>query len=213
MVGIVFIHFSVDHGIIVQGVEYGTHTPLWLASINFLLSRVLPTIGVPLFFLISGYFFSIGGLTKDSYKRRLRKRAKTLLIPYLLWNIVAVFYGLVKQMPAIKDFFPNSHFEWSFQRLLYCFWDGNRGLFGNCSDYPATFMNPADPPLWFVRDLMIVMILSPLIHWGLKRFGWTLVAFFGLAWFFFVRLPLGHINYLLAAFFFFTWGSCYAVKA
>ena len=46
---------------------------------------------VPLFFAISGYLFFVryDGGTSDFYKRQWRRRLFTLLVPYLLWGVIA----------------------------------------------------------------------------------------------------------------------------
>lgn len=213
MVGIVFIHFNLLNGITVNGIVYGDNLPIWLTCIIKTLSNEIPAIGVPLFFIISGFFFFRSGLTWGSYKSKMRKRARTLLVPYVLWNLIALSYYLLCALPIFRSIFPISHIqEWSLQKFLYCFWDIDKSLLGEGVGKTVSWLNPIDQPLWYVRDLLIVMVLSPIIHWTLKRFGWYAVATLGLLWLFLVRLPLGHACYLLAAFFFFAWGGCHAIK-
>lgn len=45
---------------------------------------------VPLFFLISGllFFWNVDSFSKNEYKRKIKKRIKTLLLPYLVWNLI-----------------------------------------------------------------------------------------------------------------------------
>ena len=38
------------------------------------------------------------------------------------------------------------------------------------------FIAPANMPLWFLRDLMVVSLLTPIIYIGVKRLGWWIVA-------------------------------------
>lgn len=83
MVGIVFIHVRVLEGIDVQGVKIGSDLPYWLTCIQSMFSDVIPSIGVPLFFLMSGYLFFYSGLTRISYRNKFKKRARTLLLPYI----------------------------------------------------------------------------------------------------------------------------------
>jgi peptidoglycan/LPS O-acetylase OafA/YrhL len=38
------------------------------------------------------------------------------------------------------------------------------------------FLEPANMPLWFLRDLIIVSLITPVIYWGVRRLGlWLLV--------------------------------------
>lgn len=39
-----------------------------------------------------------------------------------------------------------------------------------------TFIDPANMPLWFLRDLMAVSLLTPIIYIGVKKFGWWLIV-------------------------------------
>lgn len=50
-------------------------------------------VAVPVFFIISGYFFfyNIKEFNSGVYVTKLKKRGRTLLIPYLLWNLLPVF--------------------------------------------------------------------------------------------------------------------------
>lgn len=54
-----------------------------------LLLAAMANVSVPVFFLISGYYFFKGEeLGKDVYLSKLKKRIRTLLLPYLLWNLL-----------------------------------------------------------------------------------------------------------------------------
>ena len=89
--GIIFIHFDlIEHIFTYHGVQYGLNPPSWFTFFVNFFSEVLPQIGVPLFFIISGYlFFHKDQFDCHVYKQKLLKRARTLLVPYLLWNLVA----------------------------------------------------------------------------------------------------------------------------
>ena len=61
--------------------------------IRIFISKVISHIAVPCFFFISGYLFfsNIVFFNKQTYLSKLKKRINTLFIPYLLWNIIAIF--------------------------------------------------------------------------------------------------------------------------
>ena len=61
-------------------------------SIRIFMCHVISRAAVPTFFLISGYYFfyKIKDFTFDNYKDKLKKRIRTILIPYLLWNAIAI---------------------------------------------------------------------------------------------------------------------------
>ena len=75
---------------------------------------------------------------------------------------------------------------------------------------------PADVPLWYVRDLMVMVLLAPVIWWSVRRAGRWLVVVLGAIWY--LRLLLfpmwedGCGTMLLDAAFFFSWGAYYGIR-
>lgn len=111
------------------------------------ISHVLAHVAVPVFFLISGYLFFRGleGWDKSKWKRKIFSRTKTLLIPYIIWiSLYAVFTGTV---PSITDYWCSV--KWNFNRI---------DLWGN----PNIASSPLLVPMWFIRDLIICICLTPL---------------------------------------------------
>lgn len=114
------------------------------------LVQLLPECSIPIFYLISAIiFFS----SKKRYGIVIRTKMKTLLLPYLFWNTfwIAVFIVL-QSVPVTAQFFSASVtpiLQYSFKEWA--------GLYGLGEMYPQCY------PLWFVRDLLVVMLVSPLI--------------------------------------------------
>ena len=110
----------------------------------------------PLFFLISGYLFvaSDSGFTWRTFSEKCQRRLKTWLIPYLLWNtLFLLFYGLVGLvLPSILGEIPPLQ-EMTLTDILkaYC-----------CIRGEGFNSGPIDWPLWFLRDLMLIALFSPL---------------------------------------------------
>ena len=79
---------------------------------------------------------------EGDYKNLLRKKYKTLLIPYIAWNGVGYFFRLLVRNPInhIQESF-------SFKEFLKAF---------------VPFKN-ADDPLWFMVLLIFYVLLTPLI--------------------------------------------------
>ncbi|MCI2088611.1 MAG: acyltransferase [Prevotella sp.] len=104
-------------------------------------------IAVPMFLLISGYLFFPSrdiAFSKNFYISKIKKRAKSLLVPYLLWNLIAYLLYAINNGFNIVDFFKS-------------FW---------VIDLPGrTGSSPMDGPLWYVRNLMILMIASLMIYY------------------------------------------------
>ncbi len=128
---------------------------------------------VPLFFIISGFlFFRNGTSDRTTYISQLRKRVPTVLVPYLLWNILALIWYVMVSRGAIVAKIPTDNI---FKFLQYIFWDQ---LGEPCSFYYEPPTTPVDYPLWYLRDLIVMSIISPLFYVLLKgRKGiWVLGA-------------------------------------
>lgn len=156
----------------------------WAHELITFFSIVLTDAAVPTFFVISGYLFFIkvdpyGSEKYDwgGYFSKIKRKCLTLLVPYLMWNTVAFVIE-----PA--------HFSKSITDVLTGF-------------YSIDGHGPWDGPLWFMRDLFLMMLISPTLEWGIKWLKWLFP--FGL-WYIYVSHNFGdHIipglSYVSFAFF------------
>lgn len=171
----------------------GSPYPVY-STLCILFPEAICRLAVPLFFLISGYLFFKGLENWDNqvYLTKMKRRARTLLVPYILWNILAVvfFYGYtvfrmrLKGEPFIS--FPEQWQQWGGLRL---FWDSDQGL-------------PLNYSLWYVRDLILFVIAAPLIYLILKKIRWVGIAILGV-----VFLIFDNIHFL-GGLLFFSLGCC-----
>lgn len=120
---------------------------------------------VPCFFVIAGYFF-VGNkpLTLEMYKVKLKKRVVTLLIPYLLWNLVPSLvliggnlFSIVFRGKSTEDLMIFLTDLWN-DGLWHLWWDKVNGM-------------PSDSPLWFLRDLIVMCVLAPVFYYFIKKGG------------------------------------------
>ena len=209
-----------------MGIKYGLDNPHWYYYyfINFF-SDVLPRIGVPLFFIISGFlFFYRKDFDEVVYKQKLKTRAQTLLVPFFFWNILAILISASHKLPFLSSVFSNAYkmeFHFSFIRVFNTFFANlkNEGIIvtpitdelAEVSQMPY----PIDVPLWYVRDLMVMVLLSPIIYWMIRRLGKWLIVALGIVWYFYraLFLPDGGWTALLScAAFFFSWGAYYSIN-
>ncbi len=190
-----------------------------LQEVNHFIDAFLRGQSVPIYFFISGFVFFLGiQLTREKYIQKLRNRVKTLLIPYIIWNVIGLLLTLIRMIPSLSSIFPNAQkigINISLSSVLYTFWDSTKGILlfptsGDVSPNPNIY--PLDIPLWFVRDLMIVVLLTPVIYWLLKHLRHYFVLTLGMAWFVMGYWELGHPNQLITAFFFFSWGAYMSVS-
>ena len=116
----------------------------------------------PLFFSISGYLFFIGfGGKIANFKEKYKKRVKSLLIPYLLWNILFLFQVFLLNNFPLTHSHINSELDFLYSR------DCLRIL----------FLDPYAFHLWFVRDLIFIVIFTPIIYYSIKKIGVFFVFF------------------------------------
>lgn len=114
--------------------------------IHFLVRDLTYSGRVPLFLILAGYFLSRNVTWGKSFDRFF-----WLLVPLVIWN--AIFFYIIENQPfTLKGILPN---------LLgfNCFFIGSTlPIFGN--DMPTV---PAIGPTWFLRDIMLLSLATPLI--------------------------------------------------
>lgn len=114
--------------------------------------------GVPGFFFISGFLLFH---SKKNYQQKLETRFHTLLIPYLLWNALLLALYIVAFMAGYpQDINGKSIAEYTFIDYIRVFWD--RGSYDNGNFVPILC------PFWYIRNLLIMSILSPLFYYIIK---------------------------------------------
>lgn len=125
----------------------------WVSEI---LSHHLGRIAVPMFFVFSGYlyFFKISDFTFEHYKNQSLRRIISLFIPYFLWNIIFIIITIAKNKLFVELGFGEDVLLVSLRDATYydIFWGG-----------PFVF------PLWYVRDLMVMSVLSPLFYFWFSK--------------------------------------------
>ncbi|MDD4820609.1 MAG: acyltransferase [Flavobacteriales bacterium] len=134
--------------------------------VSYELSLVLGNVAVPVFFFISGYlFFLHERIPKIDYVSKWKRRLETLFVPYILWNIMTLgLYLSLQLIPATAKYFTNDHniiYSYSLIDFFRSFWD--------CGDWNAGNGTPILSPFWFIRNLMILSLLAPIIYWLNKR--------------------------------------------
>lgn len=128
----------------------GSCSPYNVDTILYSILKILPKCTVPCFYIISGffYFYNVTDFNFHSYKQKFKKRITSLMIPYILWNLIAYM------VLACKEFITGTtiveggllHFD----VFLSSFWLYNEST------------TPINAPLWFLRDLIIIVILFTL---------------------------------------------------
>lgn len=168
---------------------------------------------VPIYFFIAGYVFFLGvTLTKETYLRKMHNRFKSLFIPYIIWNSVALLLILFPFLPMLHSIFPGCNYhdlQITFRNIISSYWIYDGAIRGTAVDSTQTFLHPADTPMWFIRTLMILAVCTPVINMLLKRFGALLPAISGTMWFFLTNVdgvsPFWYM--MITGIFFFSSGA------
>jgi hypothetical protein len=175
IVGVVFIHmYGTDVGL-ANGVV-GVNNPGYISVfVQYFISQGVARIAVPLFFLMSGYFFFFGfSWSVEIYREKINSRIKTLLVPFLFWNIFTLLLcALAEYLPATQGYFSGKNSPIS----TFGVYDYINAIFG-INRLPIAIQ------FWFIRDLMVLVLLAPAIYLVIK--GLPKIFFLGIfvVWFF-----------------------------
>lgn len=169
--------------VVISHVNIGYHTMPLYETIYDILSVQIVQSAVCLFFFISGYlfFYNIQNtFTIRDYKKKLIKRVHSLLIPYLFWNafVIVCFAILHTFFAAFIDEDFNNIYNFTLIELVRSFWD-----------YPGG--QPICYQFWFLKELMIGVLFTPLFY-IIAKYGKGLLFYFGLEYYYF--LVRFHIN-------------------
>lgn len=143
----------------------------------YFLSVVMTSFAVPMFFALSGYLIAKktdSGRSAGWYLPVLKKRCRTLLVPYLAWcTVFGVLFVPVKMLgnrllgKPLLEHLPLTPPLFSFDNLACVY-----GLY--LSEYPALRV------LWYIRNLILLCLLTPVLFPIMRRRG-TGLLFLGLA--------------------------------
>ena len=124
----------------------------------------LCTFAVPWFFFASGYFFARHLDEKGWWVRAVRTRLRSLLLPYVFWcGVFVVFSFLLDVLINLSD--GRALLSGiSIRKLLLC------GFGLEVSEHPLLV------PFWYIRALLIIVLLSPAFVWALRRLRWLVPA-------------------------------------
>ena len=139
-----------------------------------------------MYFFIAGYvFFYNVDFNKETYIKKLKNRAKTLFIPYIIWNTIAILIFMIRffagTTPIGQQLLHSSNLELdiSLKNILNCYLFYN----GNLVGLDISPVYPFNVPLWFVRDLMVIVLITPILYQLIKRLKHYFVISLGIIWF------------------------------
>ncbi len=149
--GIVFVHIPFDPATAPFNGTYGSFD--WL---RVFLRDVLFRMGVPCLSAISGYLLFRKGLEAFDYRKVIVSKAGTVLLPFLIWNSAVFLVVYLAQSRGIGFGYLHDVLNADWRQTL--------------TDGFAAEGMPVNIPLYFLRDLFVCILISPLLAWLIKRF-------------------------------------------
>lgn len=136
------------------------------AMFEYFFSNELFRFAVPLFFMISGFLFFFNYRnTREGYIYKLKRRAHSLLVPYLIWCLLS---GILMTVLNNIEFFK-----------------GLAIVKEKAFDLPhfyMYFLSPAAFPLWYVQQLMIFVLISPILYFLIEKSKGVILIPIGVLW-------------------------------
>ena len=207
---VVIVHTFSFEDVVVSGFHYKISDCNLFCDANLFVDAFIRGISVPIYFFISGYVFFVGAkFCFGVYRQKIKNRIKTLFVPYIIWNAISVSLILVKELPIFESFisYNNSELNFSLKSILNAFWMYDGGL----NPHPVKGLivgqyEPINISLWYLRDLMIIIVSTPFIYKLIKKSKqYSVLGFLSI---YIISLALNFsISKIACGYFFFSWGA------
>jgi fucose 4-O-acetylase-like acetyltransferase len=138
---------------------------------EYFLANGLFRFRIPMLFAISGYLFA--WYDDKPHKERIKKRVKTLLVPYFLWSVIGLATAVVL-----------TNWSWTETAVYSARLQPTNKFFEQygMADWLYALLWPTAFQLWFIRCLFVYNLLYPWLKAGLAKRPWVLFLFFSLLW-------------------------------
>lgn len=115
---------------------------------------------VPVFFTISSFlYFKKWDFSWACYRRKTWTRFKSLLVPFLLYNILFYIYYIITA--KIFNLFPQKDIALNVYDAFIYIWNSN-----------------ADTPLWYLKSLFIFFLFAPILGAIVKKTKYSFILVF-----------------------------------
>lgn len=139
--------FMIHISSIAQYTPSGSMISVLNEKVAFFLKESFHRFAIPMFFIVSGVAF-FKGYTEKQYPAKLKATVFSMVIPYLLWNVIWVLFELICSHPYISQFFiARVPFELTPENVLL-----------------GVFFNQYNGSFWFIFDLIVFAAAAPLLY-------------------------------------------------
>jgi len=137
--------------------------PLGFTSyFEYLFANGLLRFRIPMLFAISGFLFAMHDA--QPHGARVKKRVRTLLLPYLLWSALHIgILFLMETDPTMRGWVANSGIAYTAENQLLVH-DASLGQL-----VQRWIFAPLPYQLWFIRSLFMLNLLYPLLRWVINH--------------------------------------------
>lgn len=139
----------------------------WFDTLKAYFQLAVFRASVPVLTVISG-FLMFGARLDQAPARLFGKKARTILVPFLCFNLPLVPLAFAAQLFAGIDM---STRLWPFEPMTWL--NATLGLTSA----------PINYPLHFLRDLFVLILLAPLFGWLLRHYAWSGLLLVGVVFF------------------------------
>lgn len=163
----------------------------------YLVDFITISVRVPIFFFISGYCFFLGVevFNWHLYLGKLKRRVHSLLFPYLIWNCIVIICF------ALAHIFCGGIINENFENICnYSTVDFIRAFYDKSGGQPIAYQ------LWFLRDLMVISIMSPIVFFLVKHLKLYSILLLSFIYFADIHLPFR------VALFYFSFGAFFSAN-
>lgn len=171
-------------------------------TIQLYISQGIARVAVPLFFAISGFLFFQNVQARWSfYVSKWKRRLRTLVLPYLLWSLNGIGVYLVVQaiysMPIMPALVKMDGGMFSHKALVE---------YTPMEWVDVVFVNPIPYQLWFIRDLVVLVAISPILYVIIRHTWLVLPVIIGILW-----IMFGDGVSCFSGLLFYATGACFAI--
>jgi len=152
-----------------------TPEPIYVEKIRILFTDIVVKVAVPLFFIISSFFLYS---KENSFVTVLKKKSRTVLLPYILWNFLYILWVFIVQNNPIRELSTPPEYC----LINYSPLDWLQAFLGDFSHSQSLERFPFNYPLWFLRDLFILNLFFIPIKKIIDKFPFAVLMLAILLW-------------------------------
>jgi len=210
---VVFLHSQiVDFTVLGKSISLlNQHTEFYFQTQSFII-KIIGGVSPPLFFFISGFFYfrNLKDWDWKIYWAKTKNRSKTLLFPYIFWCcFVSLVIFIGQELSFTSNYLSGNNAlirEYKTIDFIKLFWA--LPLIDTINDTVSYL--PVLGVLWFIRDLIVVSILSPLIWVLIHYMNYIGIFCLGILWIFCFNTYI--IGLSVISFFFFAGGAYMSIN-